>query len=88
MGGGAASGLAARGGTDEGRPGVVFVRSADGVVSPRAILIGVNDWNNSEVLIGVDEGEEVLLIGGAQLQARQQQQSQQFRARMGGGLPF
>ncbi|TVP56111.1 MAG: efflux RND transporter periplasmic adaptor subunit [Gemmatimonadales bacterium] len=83
------SGLAARGGdNDMGRPGVVFVRSADGTVSPRAILIGVNDWNNSEVLIGVEEGEEVLLIGGAQLQAQQQERNQQMRARMGGGLPF
>jgi HlyD family secretion protein len=74
--------------SDAGRPGFVFVRGADGQLIPRPILIGVNDWNNSEVLIGLDEGEQVALIGGAQLQARQQEQSAQMRARMGGRLPF
>jgi HlyD family secretion protein len=81
-------GTAARGGADDnGRPGIVFVRDANGALTPRPVLIGVNDWNNSEILIGVEEGEEVVLIGGAQLQAQQQQQSQMFRGRMG-GLPF
>lgn len=75
-------------GNRETRPGVVFVQGADGQLSPRAVLIGVNDWNNSEILVGVEEGERVALIGGAQLQARQQEQSQQMRARMGGRLPF
>ncbi len=76
------------GNNPNGRPGVVFVRGADGQLSARAVLIGVNDWNNSEILMGVEEGEVVALIGGAALQARQQQQNEQMRARMGGGLPF
>jgi HlyD family secretion protein len=73
---------------ENGRPGVVFIRGADGVLAPRPVLIGVNDWNNSEILAGVEEGEEVALIGGAALQARQQERNQQMRNRMGGGLPF
>jgi hypothetical protein len=49
--------------------------------------VGVNDWNNSEILAGLEEGEQVALIGGAQLQAQQQAMSQNMRARMG-GMPF
>lgn len=86
--GGARARAGGRQASDAGRPGFVFVRGADGQLSPRPILIGVNDWNNSEVLVGLEEGEQVALIGGAQLQARQQEQSAQMRARMGGRLPF
>jgi HlyD family secretion protein len=71
-----------------GRPGVVFVRDASGQLSARAVLTGVNDWNNTEILIGLAEGEEVALVGGAALMARQQQITQQIQSRMGGGLPF
>ena len=71
-----------------GRPGVVFVVDAQGVVRPRAVLIGVSDWSNSEILIGVEEGEQVALLGGAQLQAQRDAQSQRIRSRMGGGFPF
>ena len=81
---------AARSRTDNasGRPGIVFVREADGILSARAVLIGVNDWNNSEILIGLEEGDVVALIGGAALQARQQERNAQIQSRMGGGLPF
>ncbi len=78
----------ARTNAENGRPGVVFVKGVDGVLSPRPVLIGVNDWNNSEILVGLEEDEVVALIGGAALQARQQERNQQMRDRMGGGLPF
>jgi HlyD family secretion protein len=74
--------------SENGRPGVVFVRNANGQLSARAVLIGVNDWNNSEVLIGLEEGELVALVGGASLQAQQRERQQQMQNRMGGGLPF
>ncbi|TVP43972.1 MAG: hypothetical protein EA350_12555, partial [Gemmatimonadales bacterium] len=88
--GGAAGGQRARSGAsaENGRPGVVFIRGADGLLTARAVLIGVNDWNNSEILMGVEEGEVVALIGGAALQARQQERNAQMQSRMGGGLPF
>jgi HlyD family secretion protein len=78
----------ARGGPDQPRQAVVFVVDDEGQIHPRPVLLGVNDWNNSEILAGIEEGERVALIGGAQLQAQQQQMSQNMRARMGGGLPF
>ncbi len=69
------------------RPAITFVVSADGAIEPRPILIGVNDWDNTEVLAGLEEGEEVALIGAAQLQAQQQEFIDRMRERMGGS-PF
>ena len=69
------------------RPAISFVVSADGTIEPRPILIGVNDWDNTEVLAGLEEGEEVALIGAAQLQAQQQEFIDRMRERMGGS-PF
>ncbi len=69
------------------RPAITFVVSADGTIEPRPILIGVNDWDNTEVLAGLEEGEEVALIGAAQLQAQQQEFIDRMRERMGGS-PF
>ena len=70
------------------RPAIAFVVSADGTIGPRPILIGVNDWDNTEVLAGLEEGEELALIGAAQLQAQQQEFINRMRDRMGGGNPF
>jgi HlyD family secretion protein len=69
------------------QPAVTFVVKADGVVEPRAVLIGVNDWDNTEILAGVEEGEQLAMIGAAQLQAQQQEWVNRIRERMGGGVP-
>ena len=90
MGGvGAGFGIGAGPGEQEGapRPAITFVISADGAIEPRPILIGVNDWDNTEVVAGLEEGEEVALIGAAQLQAQQQEFIDRMRERMGGS-PF
>jgi HlyD family secretion protein len=68
-------------------PAVAFVQLADGTFEARAILTGVNDWDNTEVLIGIEEGEAVALIGAAALQAQQQEWINRIRERMGGGVP-
>jgi HlyD family secretion protein len=70
------------------RPAIAFVVAADGTIDPRPILIGLNDWDNTEVVAGLEEGEEVALIGAAQLQAQQQEFIDRMRERMGGGSPF
>jgi len=54
---------------------------------PRLVEIGLNDWDRTEVLSGLDEGEQVALIGAAQLQARQDEFLDRMRNR-GGGNPF
>lgn len=69
------------------QPAIAFVRQADGTFAPRAILTGVNDWDNTEVLAGIEEGEEVAQIGAAALQAQQQEFINRMRERMGGGVP-
>lgn len=76
----AAGGEAASG---ETRPGVVFIRTATGI-EPRAVVLGVNDWEFTEVISGLDGGEEAVLISVAQLQRAQEEFSQQMRERMGG----
>jgi hypothetical protein len=73
------------GASDEARQGVVFVQAADGTLSARAVLVGVTDWSNSEILAGLEEGERVALLGGTQVQAQQGNMNQMFR-QMGGGV--
>lgn len=87
MGAGFGGGAGAREEEGAPRPAITFVISADGAIEPRPILIGVNDWDNTEVLAGLQEGEEVALIGAAQLQAQQQEFIDRMRERMGGS-PF
>lgn len=70
------------------RPAVVFVMGPQGTPQPRAVMIALNDWDNTQVVSGLEEGEEITVIGAAQLQAAQAAQLQQMRDRMGGGGPF
>ena len=70
------------------RQAITFVVAVDGSLEPRPILIGVNDWDDTEVLAGLEEGEHVALIGAAQLLAQQQEFIDRMRERMGGNNPF
>lgn len=74
--GGAWGGRGREGGGQGGRApvatGVVFVVAADGSIEPRVVTTGLSDWDNTQVLRGVEEGEEVAVVGAAQLQASQQ----------------
>jgi len=54
------------------RPAVAFVMRPDSTLELRPVLMGVNDWDNAEILAGLEEGERVALIGVAQLLAAQQ----------------
>lgn len=64
------------------RPAVVFVIDDAGNIGPRPVVIGLSDWDYVEVLAGLQEGEQLALIGAAQLQARQQAQMERMRQRM------
>jgi HlyD family secretion protein len=72
----------------ESRPAVVFVLSADSIPEPRLIQIGLNDWDRTQVVSGVDDGETLVVVGAAQLMAQQQEYLDRLRERMGGGSPF
>lgn len=65
----------------EGRPSLVFVVAEDGTVEPRAVRIGLSDWDRSQVLSGLEAGEQVALIGAAQLQQSQQEFLDRIRSR-------
>jgi HlyD family secretion protein len=77
---GGAGGRGARaGGNQDVRPGVVFVRTATGV-EPRSVTLGVNDWDNTEVIRGLEPGDEVVLISVARLQQQQQDMLNRMRS--------
>src|SRR5688572_460410 len=83
---GSAGGAAGQGGFGRGqgggRRGLVFV-SKDGKYSPRTVRLGVSNFDYSEVLSGVEEGEQVAILNVAVLQARQQENLNQVRGRAG-----
>jgi HlyD family secretion protein len=72
----------------ETRPGAVFILNAEGVPEPRLVQLGLGDWDNTQVVNGVEEGETLVIVGAAQLQAQQQEFLNRMRERMGGGSPF
>lgn len=65
----------------EGRPALVFLIAEDGTIEPRAITVGLSDWDRSQVLSGLEGGEQVALIGAAQLQQSQQDFLERIRSR-------
>lgn len=67
------------------RPGVVFVKTAEGP-QPKLVLLGLSDWDNTEVVRGLDPGAEVYLISVARLQQQQEQFTNRMRERAGGGM--
>ncbi len=84
FGGGMGGMMAAMGGStgDQAfQPAVAFVVDAAGNVEARPVVMGVSDWDYAEILAGLEEGEELALIGAAQLQARQQERLEQMRGR-------
>lgn len=64
---------------------VLFVVGEDGVIEPRVVQIGLNDWDFTQIVSGVEEGELIALIGAAQLRATQEAFLNRFR---GGSSPF
>jgi HlyD family secretion protein len=71
----------------ESRPAVVFVLTADSVPEPRLVQIGLNDWDHTQIVSGVEEGDVLVVVGAAQLLAQQQAYLDRMRERMGGS-PF
>ena len=62
------------------RPGIVFIPGADGP-EPKMVMLGVNDWDYTEVISGLTEGEKVFLMTAARLQQQQQQAQDRMRQR-------
>lgn len=77
---------AAPGGSSDVRPGLVFVQGPNGP-EPRMVLLGLNDWDYTEVIRGIEPGEPVILMSVARLQAQQQEMLNRFRERNSGPIP-
>ena len=71
----------------ETRPAAVFVMGADSLPEPRLVQLGLGDWDNTQVVSGLEAGETLVIVGVAQLQAQQQEFLEWMRSRMGGS-PF
>lgn len=61
------------------RSGLVFVQLAEGKFEPRLVSLGASNYDYSEVLSGLKEGETVATLAVAALQARREQQNDRFR---------
>ena len=69
-----------------GAPQVVFVKNGDGYEA-RAVRLGVTDFDYTEVVSGLREGEQVALLSAATMQAQRDQQADRIRNATGGALP-
>jgi hypothetical protein len=66
------------------RPSLVFV-AENGAYKPRIVRLGVGNFDYTEVVSGLKEGEQVALLAAAAMQARREEQNNRMRSM--GGLP-
>ena len=66
--------------TDKKKPKTLF--------EPRLVMLGVQNYDYTEVASGLREGEELALLSAAAMQVARNLQNEQARARMGGGSPI
>ena len=69
-----------------GAPVVAFVKTPTGW-SPRVVRLGVSDFDYTEVISGLKEGDEVGLLATIALQASRDRSSARARSMVGGALP-
>ncbi len=62
------------------RSGLVFVQNTAGAFEPRIVRLGASNYDYSEVLSGLKEGENVATLAVAALQAKREQANDRFRS--------
>ena len=72
--------------TRSARPALVLVSSGTAFV-PRVIRVGMSDLDYTEVVSGLQEGEQVLLLSALAMQARRDSAMNRMRNMSGGGMP-
>ncbi|MFL5550846.1 MAG: efflux RND transporter periplasmic adaptor subunit [Gemmatimonadaceae bacterium] len=82
---GQAGGAGGFGGGGSGGPMIAFVKNGD-KYAPRVVRVGISDFDYTEILSGLQQGEQVALLGAAVLQAQREQVQSRVRAGAGGGL--
>ena len=68
------------------RPGVVFVH-ANGAYTPKVVRLGIANFDYTEVISGLNEGDQVALLATAAIQAARDSSNARFRQMTGGGMP-
>lgn len=81
---GGRQGGASRGAT---RTGLVFVKKGE-TWEPRVVRLGTADYDYTEVVSGLEEGEEVALMSAAALQMQRQENNDRMKAMTGGASPL
>ena len=64
------------------RPGLVFVKNGK-TFEPRLVMLGASNFDYTEVISGVTEGEQVAMLAAAALQAQRQQNQDRIRQQTG-----
>lgn len=70
------------------RTGLVFVQKADQTWEARVVRLGVADYDYTEVIAGLEEGDRVALLSAAALQMQRQENQDRMRQMQGGGSPL
>jgi len=86
--GGGWTGRAGQGGSGASgdvHPGVIFVKGAKGP-EPKFVMLGLSDWDYTEVIRGLEPNTEVYLISVARLKQQQTEFADRMRQRAGGGM--
>lgn len=86
--GGQGGGRGGQAGGAETRPGVVFLVKPGGGYEPRRVTLGLNDFDYSEVIRGLQEGDQIVMISVARLQQQQQEFLNRMRERTTGSGPI
>jgi len=69
------------------RTGLVFVKKGE-TWEPRVVRLGTADYDYTEVISGLDEGEEVALLSAAAMQMQRQENTDRMKAMTGGASPL
>lgn len=70
------------------RTGLVFVQRADSTWEARMVRLGVADYDFTEVVSGLNDGDRVALLSAAALQMQRLESQDRMRAMTGGGSPL
>ena len=68
------------------RAQVAFVQTERGL-EPRVVRLGLSDFDYAQVVDGLKDGEQVVLLGVAEAKAMRAQNQSRIRERMGSGVP-
>lgn len=68
------------------RSGVVFLK-VNAIFQPRVVRLGLGNFDYTEVVSGLSEGDEVALLGAAAIQVARDSSNARFRQMTGGGMP-